>query len=206
MGRDIVTVHESHRELAVMLFSRIRKDVNRFVDDVYAPHQIQIVLADQKAQYTAGDEDNFFAVLNSALAKPQDVQAQNDVIDFMKVLVELVLVDVNEYRLQRMEVIQDQEKQVLGDIERAYDQIERGNAAVTAHLESVIKVHGAQDDLLSAVDLAGLREKIGIGVSKMSSRVSDFVEKAERVEGHIDDAKETMSAATDALDKIVRGE
>jgi len=44
VGRDLAVVYDAHRELAQVLFSRMRHDVNRFVDDVYAPYQIKVAM------------------------------------------------------------------------------------------------------------------------------------------------------------------
>src|SRR5690606_29737763 len=49
VGRDIASVHKAHRELAQLVFERMRRDINRFVDNVYAPHQIRAFMeADAK--------------------------------------------------------------------------------------------------------------------------------------------------------------
>jgi uncharacterized membrane protein YcfT len=40
VGRDIVKVYHSHKELSTLLFSTMKNDVNNFVDNVYAPYQI----------------------------------------------------------------------------------------------------------------------------------------------------------------------
>jgi hypothetical protein len=74
VGRDIASVHEAHRNLANALFGRMKQDVNRFVDDVYAPFQIQFVLASQKRLQEAGDRDNLFSVLDIATRSPNDAQ------------------------------------------------------------------------------------------------------------------------------------
>lgn len=206
VGRDIATVHQSHRQMALALFGRMKQDVNRFVDDVYAPFQIQFVLAKQKERQETGDENNVFSVMETAMREPQNAQAQKDVILVMQVIVEAVHEDVEGYRLLRLEPVLAQEREVLADIERVYDQIERGNATVTAHLASIVKVHEAQDELLQSADLAGLREKLGVTLSNTSTRIADFVAKAEKVEGTIDDASTTVETLTKKLDALTKGE
>lgn len=206
VGRDIATAHQSHRALAMTLFGRMKQDVNRFVDDIYFPFQVQFVLAKQREQQVAGDQNNMFSVMDTAMRQPQDAQAQKDVILFMQALVEAVHEDVEEYRAVRLQPVLAQEQEALASIERVYDQIERGNAAVTAHLSSVAKVHEAQDELLSSVDLAGLREKIGVNLSNASSKVADFVGKAKKVEGTTDEAVKTVNQLTERLDTLLKGE
>lgn len=206
VGRDTAIVHQSHRQLALTLFSRMKQDINRFVDDVYAPFQIQFALAKQKERQAAGDGNNVFTVMETAVSQPQNAQAQKDVLLVMQAIVEAVREDIEDYRRLRLQPIVTQETQVLADIERVYDQIERGIATVTAHLASVAKVHEAQDEVLQAVDLAGFREKLGVTLSDTSMRIADFVAGAEKVEGKIDDVSETINDLTAKLDAVVRGE
>lgn len=206
VGRDIATMHQSHRQLALTLFGRMKQDVNRFVDDVYAPFQIQFVLSKQKERQTAGDSNNMFSVMETAMKQPQNAQAQKDVVLFMQALVEAVHADVEEYRQVRLAPILSQERDVVADIERVYDQIERGNAAVTAHLASVVKVNDVQDELLKSADLNGLREKLGTKLSETSAKIAGFVDKAKKAEGTLDATSKDVKTLTDKLDAIVKGE
>lgn len=206
VGRDIASVRQSHRQLAETLFGRMKNDVNRFVDDVYAPFQIQFVLSEQKEAQAGGDTNNVFSVLDTAMRQPDNAQAQTDILQFMQAFVEAVHADVEDYRTLRLAPVEEQEQAILADIDAIYDQIERGNATVTAHLASVVKVHEAQDELLSAVDLAGIREKLGVKLSKASSDIADFVARAEKVEGDIDEASEKIGKLTKTLDDLTGGE
>jgi hypothetical protein len=206
VGRDIATVHQSHRNLAHALFGRMQQDVNRFVDDVYAPFQIQYVLSKQKERQKAGDENNLFSVQEKAIRNPKDIQAQKDLMLVMQAIVEAIHEDVEDYRQIRLEPILQQEREVIAEIERAYDQIERGNAVVTAHLASVIKVHEAQDELLQKIDLEGLRQKIGVTLSSASTRLATFVNQAKKAEGSVDDASKKIEKLTSELDNLIKGD
>jgi hypothetical protein len=204
VGRDIAAAHESHRKLAQTLFARIKRDVNRFVDDVYAPFQIQFVLEQQKQR--KAEKSNLFSVLESASQRPRDAQAQKDALGVMQIIVEDVRADVEEYRSMRLAPVLKQEEEVVAAIDRVYEQLKRGNATVTAHLASVVKVHEAQDELLRKANLEGLREKVGVSLSNASERVGEFVGKARKVEGSVDKASVQIEKLTEELDKLLRGD
>jgi hypothetical protein len=206
VGRDIATARESHRALAYTLFGRMKQDVNRFVDDIYAPYQIQFVLAQQKKRQAGGNENNLFSVMESAMQQPRDAQAQKDVLLVMQAVVEAVHEDVEKYRQLRMSPVLSQEQEVITAIERIYDQMERGNAVVTAHLASVVKVHQAQDEILAEADLAGLRERIGVTLSGASADLAAFVNGAQKVEGSIDEASAKVDEMTRKLDSLLKGD
>jgi hypothetical protein len=203
VGRDVAAAHESHRNLAHTLFARIKRDVNRFVDDVYAPFQIQFILDRQKKRQAAGNPSNLFSVIEAAAQRPQDAQAQKDVLAVMQVIVEEVHADIEEYRGDRMAPILQQEREVMAAIDRVYDQIMVGNAVVTAHLASVIKVHEVQDELLRKANLEGLREKVDLSLSNASTRVAEFVDKAKAVEGSVEAASAKVNKLTTELDKLL---
>lgn len=206
VGRDIAAAHQSHRNLAHALFDRMKQDVNRFVDDVYAPFQIQYILSKQKERQQAGDENNLFSVQEKALRNPKDAQAQKDLILVMQAIVEAIHEDVEDYRQTRLGPILQQEREVIAEIDRVYDQIERGNAIVTAHLASVVKVHEVQDELLQKADLEGLRQKIGVTLSNTSTRLATFVDKAKKVEGSVGDASKKIEKLTSELDNLIKGD
>lgn len=206
LGRDIAAAHESHRKLAQTLFARIKRDVNRFVDDVYAPFQIQFVLEQQKQRKAEGNPNNLFSILESASQRPRDAQAQKDALGVMQIIVEDVRADVEEYRSMRLAPVLKQEEEVVAAIDRVYEQIKRGNATVTAHLASVVKVHEAQDELLRKANLEGLREKVGVSLSNASERVAEFVGKARKVEGSVDKASAQIEKLTADLDKLLKGD
>jgi hypothetical protein len=206
VGRDVAVAHESHRKLAQTLYSRMKRDVNRFVDDVYAPYQIQFVLDRQRQRQAAGNPNNLFSALEAAGQRPRDAQAQKDAIAVMQAIVEAIREDVEEYRKIRLAPILKQEDEVIASIDRVYEQIKRGNATVTAHLASVVKVHEAQDELLSKANLEGLREKVGVSLSNASERLAEFVGKAKAVEGSVDAAKVKVDKMTAELDKLLKGD
>jgi len=206
VGKDVAAAHESHRKLAQTLFTRIKRDVNRFVDDVYAPYQIQFVLDRQRQRQAAGNAANLFSVLEAAGQRPRDAQAQKDAIDVMQAIVEGVRADVEEYRSIRLAPVLKQEEEVTAAIDRVYEQIKRGNATVTAHLASVVRVHEAQDEVLRKANLDGLREKVGVSLSNASERVAEFVGKAKAVEGSVDAASAKVNKLTTELDKLLKGD
>ena len=82
----------------------------------------------------------------------------------------------------------------------------RGNATVTAHLASVVKVHEAQDEILRKANLEGLREKVGVSLSNASERVAEFVGKAKAVEGSVDATTAKVNKLTVELDKLLKGD
>ncbi len=63
------------------------------------------------------------------------------------------------------------EKELRTSVDDAFAILFRGNATITAHLNSLRKVQGAQDDVLKALNLKDLRQKINEQLAKASEKV-----------------------------------
>lgn len=206
VGRDIALVRVTHLDLAKTLFGRMKNDVNHFVDQVYAPYQIQFVLSKQKELQASGNPKNLFSMTEKAVAHPTNSEAQKEVLLVMQAIVEMVHEDVEEFRQARLAPILKQEREMLDAIETSYDQIQRGNATVTAHLASIVQVHEAQDEIFQKVGLKDLREKVSLKLSSTSSKLAEFVSKAKPIDDRLDDATTKVKDLTKKLDELVKGD
>jgi hypothetical protein len=205
VGRDIVEVYRAHRELAVILFDRMKNDVNRFIDDVYAPYQIQKLLEEDRKDFKKNDPDSLFFVLDTAIKNPNDNDAQKNVLAAMDVFVKVVRGEIESYREMRLKPVIEQEQKVLAAIDRSYNQIHYANSIVTGHLASVVKVHDAQEEILREFGLEGLRGNIGEELAKTSNRVAGFVTNAKKLEGTTEEIGIEINKLTNELDNIFNG-
>jgi hypothetical protein len=190
--------------MAVILFGRIKSDVNKFVDEVYAPYQIHNLLKADQEDFRAGDQDSLFGVLDTAIKKPDDPNVQNTALEAMDVFVQVVREEVESYRKERLAPVLAQEKEVLSAIDRSYNQIHYANSIVTGHLASVAKVHDTQEELLKQFGLEGLRKEVGQTLADTSNRVSEFVEKARKVEVKIEMTEGKIKELAEKLDSFFR--
>lgn len=182
VGRDIAEVHRSHKALAEILYDRIKKDVNRFVDDVYSPYQIREQLRADYDDFKSGGEDSLFAVINKAVKQPDDNQAQKNTLQYMQVFLEVVRGDIESFRKELLNPVIKQEKELLSAIDRSYNQIHYANSIVTGHLASIVKVHDAQDEVLKEFGAEGLRKEVGTTLAETSRTVSEITDQAKKLD------------------------
>jgi hypothetical protein len=202
IGRDIAQVYRAHRELAAILYERIKGDVNRFVDEVYAPYQIEKLLQADREDFKKGDPDSLFSALDAATKQPDNPEAQKSALQAMDVFVEVVRAEVEAYRSERLAPILAQEKEVLSAIDRSYNQIHYANSIVTGHLASIVKVHDVQEELLNEFGIEGLREDIGRKLATTSSSVAEFVKNTKRLEGTVQEMEKNIKELTEELDVL----
>jgi archaellum component FlaC len=189
--------------LALILYERIKNDVNRFVDEVYAPYQTKKLLLADHEDFKKGDPDSLFSVLDAAIKQPNNPEIQKTALLAMDVFLQVVRAEVEAYRSERLAPILAQEKEVLSAIDRSYNQIHYANSIVTGHLASILEVHDAQEDLLNEFGIQGLRQDIGQRLSATSSSIAEFVRNAKRLEGTVEDIEKNMEELTRELDILV---
>lgn len=203
VGRDIDVVYQSHRELTIILYERIKNDVNKFVDEVYAPYQIKKLLQADHEDFK-NNQESLFSALDAAVKQPDDQEAQKDAVDFMDIFVSTVRQEVESYRKERLKPILAQEKEVLLAIDRSYSQIHYANSIVTAHLASVVTVHDAQEELLNEFSIEDLRKKTGKNLSKTSKEVSEWLDEANKLDASIPDIEKKLKDLTEKLDNATK--
>lgn len=204
VGRDIAEMSKSHRQTVLILYGRIKSDVNKLVDEVYAPYQIHNLLKADQEDFKAGKSDTLFAVMDTATKNPDNPDAQKIVLEFMDVFLQIVRDEVESYRKVRLAPVLAQENEVLSAIDSSYKNIQYGNLNVTAHLASIVKVHNAQEEILNQVGVKELRKKIGQTLANTSDKVAKYVEVAKDVNIRMDDAEEKINKISEKLDSFFK--
>jgi len=192
VGRDIAQVYQSHKEIAILLYERIKKDVDDFVDNVYAPYQIKRQLKDDYDDFKSGEEDSLFAVLNYAVNHPDDSQAQLNTLEYMDIFLEVVREDIESFRHEQLSPVIKQEQELMSAIDRSYNQIHYANSIVTGHLSSITKVYDAQDQILKEFGIEGLRKDIGETLADTSRKVSEYTDQAKTIDEKLDETEKKI--------------
>jgi len=207
VGRDLVAVHNSHRGLAEILFVRMERDVNRFIDNVYAPYQIRSVMAGQAALAKSADPNeqrkSLILAINEAFKPEASSQLQSQVLKGMELMVRRIQTDIEAKRSELLTHLKTQQKEVIASIDRSYDQLQYANSVVTGYLASVVKVNDAQSEILKTVGVEqDLNKEIGEKLAKTSDAIGSIVEKAENVEDKIDKAEENAKKIVDKINEL----
>ncbi len=183
VGRDIAQLHKAHRNLVLLHYKRIKNDINSFIDDVYAPYQIEKLLKADHDDFKGGSSESLFFALDNALKHPGDPKIQNDAFFSMEDMVTIIREEVETYRGILLAPVLKQESEYLSATDRSYNQVHHANSIVTGHLASIVKVHDAQEELLNEFGVEGLREEFGEKLSNTSKEVGRLVESAKKFEG-----------------------
>jgi hypothetical protein len=202
VGRDVVNVYQSHKNLATILFTRMKKDVNTFVDDVYAPYQIGKLLEMDFADANSGEFESMTASIIDAAKNSSNFTKQKQAIGFMKDFVSVVYEDVETYRKILLTPIKEQEHKVIAAIDRSYNQIIYANSIVTGHLASIRKVHDAQEDILNKFGVENLRTDTAQKLSNYSTQVDKILTVAKKID--VNNIEKQMTEVKTQFDKLFK--
>ena len=188
IGTDLEMMQNSHKDLAVILFGRMKDDINNFVDNVYKPYQIRRLLQQEFEDYTFNDP-SLFGVMEMFKQDTASEETALLVVGVMQIFVEEVTVEVEAYRLELLTPIIEQEYEVLGRIDQSYSSARYANAVVTGHLSSVHKVNAARENTLGHLGLAGISQQFGTKLSSVSNTIQGLVNTVETTNFGLSDMK-----------------
>ena len=160
VGRDVGEIQKSHRQLVNLYYDRLELDVNRFIDNVYAPYQIQKTLSDKRP---SGETflDSLSISLRDAATPDPTGQKQKTAFARVAAYLELLRIEIEDYRALHLAPIKMQRAQLLRNLDEAYGRVQNANSIVTGYLASVVKVTDEQNELLARLGLPDLQQQIG---------------------------------------------
>jgi predicted transcriptional regulator len=189
VGRDLGELHRSHRQLANLLYDRMERDVNRFIDEVYLPYQVQNTLAD----------DEIYRPLVDAIEKAKESdptgEKQKRAIAFLSTYLEDLRAEVEDYRREKLAPLKAQRAELVRSIDEAYTRVRQGQAITAGYLASVAKVTEAQNELLARLGLPDLQPQIVSGATRLADEV-------EKLRGQAGKADKTLDKIGEIIEKF----
>ena len=172
VGRDLAEIRKSHIALIDIYYGGLIANINRFIDDVYLPYQIQQTLSDDLIK------SDMLSTIEAASRTDTSGQAQKDALQKLQDFHLIIHEDVENYRKLQLKPVQDQYQTVLTNVNQSYEQIHYANSIVTGHLASVVKVHDTQSELLEKLDLGNFNTNISKKIADRSDKISELIIKA----------------------------
>ena len=152
VGQDIEQLHTGYQRTIRFSFDQIRQRGLGVIENVWTP-----------------------AYLTSFVKDGNLVEAaQSNQIDRVEFWARLAIEAIDKKRQEFLRPLQQQENALLADIDDAFGRVIRANSAVTAHLNSVLKVQDLQTEVLESAGLKDVRDKINAAIDQ----ASDFAASA----------------------------
>lgn len=180
IGEDLKEIYRAHIALVNLHYIDIEKNINSFVDNVYAPYQIGNLLNADIEDMKNGLDDTMSGALAAA---PNDSEAAKMALDRMEIFVLFVRQDIEDYRKELLDPIKDQRKKILNQLDVTYTNVIAANATISAHLSSIKKVKEIQSDLLEQMGFdRNINEQMGLKISEISGEVNNIIDIANSID------------------------
>ncbi len=202
VGRDIAKMHQAHLQTIELLYSRMRSDVNTFIDDTYLPYAIKKVL-DKDRLRQARHQTSFIEIISTGLVPNATPKKQKEAMGAMKIVVTNVTRSVDRQRKLLIDSLDQQQKALLASINRSYLAIHQANAIVTGHLSSIAQVHDAQNELLSEIGMeTDIDEYIATKLTQASNDIAQLTQKTQNKIEDMGGIENVRKQLQDAIDKL----
>jgi len=186
MGQDLEVVHSSYVTLIHRHFESLKQARIDYVDNDWAP----VFLKDFVARGRLVDMAKGTIVMSGGkFVAPDSGRQEAQLLEGVGAWARAATDRIERKKADLLEPLNTQETSLTSDVNLAFDQLNRGNATITAHLNSLRKVQEVQDEALSALNLKSLRDTINtrlVQASDLAAKGLDDVRKADNVVKQVD--------------------
>jgi len=194
VGRDMAEMRRSHVALVNIYYKQTINRINRFIDDVYLPYQVQKTLG------FAPVKKELLGAINAASNTDASGKKQKDAMVKIELFLVTIQKEVESYRKSKTDPVIKERDEILKSLNDSYERIHYANSIVTGHLASIVKVHDTQNELLEKLKMGDLRKKITVGATKNTEAINKLIESTK----NIADGKKLKEAVA-KFDKLVFG-
>lgn len=147
VGQDVVQLQSGYRETIRFSFDQMRQAGLSVIDNVWTP-----------------------VYLRSFVTRGQLVEAAKDeqtekIVYWARAAIKAI----DDQRKKFLDPLQEREDALVAEVDAAFDRVINANAAVTANLNSVLKVQNLQDQVLDAAGVSGIRDTINGAIVSTSN-------------------------------------
>ena len=200
IGTDLQVLRDSHSNTIQLYYSEVKKDINAFIEDIYAPFIIHHVLDFELNKYKKG-ELSIYGIINSAGTmggESETEEALNVMLEFQKAANQ----QINAKRKELLSPILHQEREILNTIDQFYQNTIKANATLTAYLISARKVKESQNESLSIIGLNGLDTTVTNRLVELSDFLDMVLEKGAKIDIKSEEAQLQIEDVVDNIKEL----
>ena len=201
---DVSSMQTAHKDFINHYFDSLEQRANDLIDNTYRPSLIRLVIEQDVATFrdpATRNKSLFNAIQeafvdNQGLSQVELATAQSNAMAGMKVFYTKIDRKVELERDKLLSPLRGQRQELLNQVDANYNNIIKKNAAVTALLNSVVKVHETQQQLYSMAGVeADVREEVGNELTKLADTI-------EEIQGKVDDSATHVEKVEKVIDEF----
>ncbi|SYZ71891.1 conserved hypothetical protein [Candidatus Zixiibacteriota bacterium] len=175
-GQDLAAINSSYVNAIHTLYDQLRQQRLDYLDNQWTPAFVALWVRKGKLIEIAKGE-LIWLEDEAEFAAPQPDHGSKELLESVQKWGEEAIYEIEAKRDSLLNPLDQEEKQLLSEINQAFEQLIRANATITAHLNSLRKVQEVQDSALAALNISDLRDKINLALESASSRASEALVK-----------------------------
>jgi hypothetical protein len=182
VGQDLSVVHQSHKTLIHQHFESLRAQRIEYLEKVWTPAFVSAWVNDGHLVNIATGKEAY-SEAKGTFVSPSPGREKVELLDSVHMWASAAIEQIEKKRSTLLAPLAADEKELTAAVDEAFARLIRGNATITAHLNSLRKVQEVQDDFLKALDLKDLRQKIHEGLANASDKAQRGLEAMQRADG-----------------------
>lgn len=203
---DVASMQEAHKAVVDYYFEGLEQQANDLIDNKYRPSLIRQVIELDVKKFNSPDPNvrsqSLFNAIQEAFVDNKNLSpaelatVQSNAMAGMKIFYTKIDQKVESERNKLIDPLKQQRQQLLAAIDANYINIIKKNATITALLNSVVKVHESQQEVLS---MAGIDEDLR---AKFGGELANLSDKIEEIENKVSDETGRVEGYEDAINKF----
>ncbi len=195
-GKDLVSIHKSYDSLIHQFYENLRSQRQQYLDDVWYPQFLSnwrddgelVAIAKKEKVWSVKDEK--LVPTPTGTTDEEHMDTLNEWVNFS-----LYAYEVKEEALFLS--LNQEEAELRKNVNDSLNRLIKANAAITAHLNSLRKIKEIQDDVLKALDIEDLREKIDSTLIAASKGAQDSLDEIKVADAKVVDFSNAIKAITE---------
>ena len=166
---QIAELQKSHTHFVQLYYDKLREDITDFIDNKWTPTFLSKAVQNEQFRQSL---DDAYATGDT---NPESAELGMVLLGFSKA----ALKEINSRRTSLLESIDDQEQMVLDEINGAYGDLQRSQAAIKGYLASAVNLRAQQDMALKKLGVLEKSQNLTNAVLQKSEKVSHLLHSGE---------------------------
>ena len=195
MGEDISAVQTSYKDLIHKYFETLKKERLQYLENEWMPLFIKTWIEDGRIRDIVKG-DIIWSEEKNDFSKPIHGKEEAGLLTSVKSWSLDAVEQIEAKKTELLSPLNQQEEQLIAMVDDAFNCLSRGNASITAHLNSLRKVQEVQDDMLAAMNIKDLRDKINNSLVTASDKATEGLNAIKKADGVVQEIKKKIPKKT----------
>jgi len=192
VGQDVASLEQSYKALIGEHYKGLRDARERYLQDRWIPAYLEDWIARGRLKEIAQGR-TVWSSEKRAFVAPTPNRASEELLNSILAWSEAAVADIEDKRNSLLAPLDKEEKTLLASVEEAFRRIQQGNAAVTAHLNSIRKVQEIEGELMKSLGIKDLREGIMRTLANSSESARKSLVEVQKADKLLDKVRDKIN-------------